>query len=358
MADPFDTVDDSSRSNDGLVEVGRKKSRPRVAPRYIPPQQRITEENGITTISETSPAVARNVEHLKTLKSPMINQGAGRKMKTGEVRCDYSDSPDVHSGPATHFLRLPGVSREGVEAVCDKHLRMAQEKATATGDRINVSRITPNKAEGFKVLRRIQEQEKLAAVQVGLLSKGMTGENAQYGPAEYKTTPKPKPLPESMRLGGSSQSPTDPNWDPSGPTPKGKKVIYDFPKKTTKVKMGKKEPEPYVNPELSDEELSRLDPATRAMVKERRSRGVPAWGLKQYSSKNIGVLPMAFTPKPEASSSAFERIAYQQEPEIAAQAAIENQAPKQRKIEQAKRSVEFRTELERHARQNKPKELE
>lgn len=354
MADPFDTVDDSSKKDDGLIEVGRKRSKPRVAPRYIPSQQRITEEDGITTISQTAPAVARNVEHLKTLKSPMISQGAGRKMKTGEVKCDYSDSPDVHSGPATHFIRLPGVSREGVEAVCGKHLAMAQEKATNMGDMINVKPITPRSAEGFKVLRRIQEQEKLGAVQIGLIQKGMTGESAQYGPASYKTTPEPKPFPSLEK----STTPTDPNWDPNAPTPRGKKVDYVFPKKTLKVQTGNKEPEAYVNPELSDEELGRLDAGTRAMVKDRRSRGVPAWGLKQYSSKNIGVVPMKVTPKPEAISGAFEKLASEQEPAIKGESSMLEQAKKQRVSEQARRSVEFRQQLERQAVQNKPKELE
>lgn len=353
MADPFDTVNDNPQSNDGLIEVGRKKSKPRVAPRYIPPQQRITEEEGITTISQTPPAVARSVEHLKTLKSPMISQGAGRKMKTGEVKCDYSDSPDVHSGPATHFIRLPGVSREGVEAVCQKHLNMAQEKAVKVGDQISVKPITPRNAEGFKVLRRIQEQEKLAGVQIGLLGKGMTGESAQYGPAKYRTTAEPTPFPPA-----SASTPIDPNWDPNAPTPRGKKVNYDFPKKTTKVAMGKYAPEAYVKPELSDEELSKLDAGTRAMVQGRRARGVPAWGLKGYSSKNIAVMPMKSETKGEAVSSAFERVAYEQEPAVRGEVSMQKQAIKQRKSELVRRDKEFRQQLERQAIQNKPKELE
>lgn len=358
MADPFDTVNDGPQQDSGLVEVGRKKSKPRVSPRYIPSQQKITEEDGITTISQTPPAVARSVEHLKTLQSPMISQGAGRKMKTGEVRCDYSDSPDVHSGPATHFIRLPGVSREGVEAVCGKHLRMAQEKAVQAGDRISVKPITQRGAEGFKVLRRIQEQEKLAAVQIGLAGKGMTGENLQYGPASYKTTPKPKPMPEGMRIGGSSTTPTDPTWDPEAPTPRGKRVEYVFPKRTTKVAIGKKEKEPYISPELSEEELSRLDAGTRAMIQGRRSRGVPVQGFKGYSSKNIGVVPFKKAPAPEAVTSAFERLAAEQEPSVQAGVGMIEQAKKQRIAESARRSVEFRQQLERQALQNKPKELE
>lgn len=353
MANPFDSVNDGPKQDDGLVEVGRKKSKPRVAPRYIPSKNVITEEEGITTIRPTAPAVARSVEHLKTLKSPMISQGAGRKMKTGEVKCDYSDSPDVHSGPATHFLRLPGVSREGVEAVCEKHLRMAQEKAVKTGDELNVRPISQRSAEGFKVLRRIQEQEKLAGVQIGLIQKGMSGESAQYGPAKYKTTAAPTPFPPA-----SGHTPVDPNWDPNAPTPRGKKVNYEFPKKTTKVAIGKHEPEAYVSPELSDEELSKLDPGTRAMVQGRRARGVPAWGLKQYSSKNIGTMPMAFTPKPEAVTSAFEKLAAEQEPTVRGEVSMEKQAVKQRTSELARRDKEFRQQLERHALQNKPKELE
>lgn len=354
MADPFDTVNDNPQSNDGLIEIGRKKSKPRVAPRYIPPQQRITEEEGITTISQTPPAVARSVEHLKTLKSPMISQGAGRKMNTGEVRCDYSDAPYVHSGSATHFIRLPGVSREGVEAVCDKHLRMAQEKAVKVGDQISVKPITPRSAEGFKVLRRIQEQEKLAGVQIALIQQGITGESAQFGKAQYKTTPELKAFPS---LEGST-TPTDPNWDPNAPTPRGKKVNYDFPKKTTKVKFGNKEPEAYVSPDLSDEELSRLDAGTRAMMQDRRARGVPAWGLKQYSSKNIAVMPTKSETKGEAVSAALKRIAYEQEPAVRGEVSMQKQAIKQRKSELIRRDKEFRQQLERQAIQNKPKELE
>lgn len=349
MADPFDTVNDGPTPNDGLIEVGRKKSRPRVAPRYIPPTHIIgNDEEGRTVITPVAGAVARNVEHLKTLQAPMIHQGAGRKMedKSGIVKCDYSDSPDVHSGPATHFIRLPGVPREGVEAACDKHVRMAQERAMQRGENIFVQKIHPRQVQGFKVLRRVQEQEKLAAVQSALISKGMTGESAQYGPAQYKTTAEPKPLPENMRLYGKSESPTDPNWDPTGPTPKGKKINYDFPKRTTKVKVGTKEPEAYVSPELSDEEMSRLDPATRAMLKERRSRGVPAWGLKQYSSKNIGVVPMKFETKGEALPSAFAKLAEEQAPAIEAQVAMEKQALKQRKTEQIRRGPEFKAGIE------------
>lgn len=347
MANPFDNINDSPQPDDGLVEVGRKKSRPRVAPRFIPSQNRISEdEEGRTIISQTPPAVARNVEHLKTLKSPMIHQGAGRKMKTGEVKCDYSDSPDVHSGPATHFVRLPGVSREGVEAACDKHLRMAQERAAQQGDTIHVQRIHPRQAEGFKVLRRVQEQEKLAGVQIALISQGVTGESAQFGPAQYKTTPQPKPFPS---LEGST-TPTDPNWDPNAPTPRGKKVIYDFPKRTTKVKIGTTEPEAYVSPELSDEEMSRLDPATRSMMRERRSRGVPAWGLKQYSSKNVAVMPMAFVPKGERLTSAFGKLAEEAAPKLEAEVSMSEQAAKQRKIESAKRGTEFKAGIESPAK--------
>lgn len=353
MADPFDNVNDGPTQDDGLVEISRKKSRPRVATRYIPPSHIIgSDEEGRTIITQTPGAVARNVEHLKTLQAPMIHQGAGRKMadKTGVVKCDYSDSPDVHSGPATHFLRLPGVPREGVEAVCEKHLRMAQERASQRGENIFVDRIKPHQVEGFKILRRVQEQEKLAGIQSALLEKGMTGESAQYGPAQYNTTAEPKPLPESMRLYGKSESPTDPNWDPSGPVPRGKRINYDFPKRTTKVAVGKKEPEAYVNPELSDEEISRLDPATRLMLQERRSRGVPAWGLKQYSSKNIGVMPMKFETKGEALPSAFEKIAEEVAPAIQGQVASEAQAIKQRKNEAIRRGAEFRTGIEGQAK--------
>lgn len=342
MANPFDNVDDSPQPNDGLVEVGRKKSRLRVAPRYIPSQNRIsTDEEGRTIISQTAPAVARSVEHLKTMKSPMISQGAGRKMKTGEVKCDYSDSPDVHSGPATHFIRLPGVPREGVEATCDKHLRMAQERAAQRGDTIHVQRIHPRQAEGFKALRRVQEQEKLAGVQIALIQQGMSGESAQFGKAQYKTTPEPKAFPS---LEGST-TPTDPNWDPNAPTPRGKKVVYDFPKRTTKVKMGTKDPEPYVSPELSEDEMSRLDPATRAYFKERRAQGVPAHGLKQYSSKNIAVLPMSFVPKEEPLTAAFGKLAEEQAPSVEAEVSMSKQAEKQRRIETSKRTPEFKAAL-------------
>lgn len=354
MADPFDNVTEGEVQDDGLIEVGRKRSKPLVAPRYIPSQQRITEQEGITTISQTPAAVARNVEHLKTKKAPMISQGAGRKMKTGEVRCDYSDAPYVHSGPATHFIRLPGVSREGVEAVCDKHLRMAQEKAVKVGDTISVKPITSRSAEGFKVLRKIQEQEKLGAVQIGLIEKGMTGESAQYGPASYKTTPQSKAFPS---LEGST-TPTDPNWDPNAPTPRGKKVDYVFPKRTTKVAKGTKEAEPYVSPELSDEELGRLDAGTRAMIQGRRSRGVPVQGFKGYSSKNIGMVPLRKEAAPEAVTSAFRRIAEEKAPAVQGEIGMLEQAKKQRIVEQARRSVEFRQQLERQALQNKPKELE
>jgi len=83
---------------------------------------------------------------------------------------------------ASHFVQLPGVSREGTEAYCPTHTKMASEAAKRKGRTaldIRISPITAGSVHSFKHLRAIQSEENRLHVVAGLLKSGLRGEDAQ-----------------------------------------------------------------------------------------------------------------------------------------------------------------------------------
>lgn len=411
-SNPMDniSIEDTPQAQD-YVEVKRGGAKPsrKVKPAIIPggafSEQMVNAGTIPSAEIYTSPLTSKETRFIpatdaavrthnyKNVKAPII---AGVDRST-VISCDWAgptSGPDAHDnqGFATHAVNLPRTPREGVEVYCPKHLAMAKAQATKSGDRINVRRLKSSDVAAIKTLRRMQTQENLAAgdISVHTLNPNLPEEEKIIGESVYKKEKdKPSPIEPSM------STPSDPNWDPSGYTKVDRsndpnydlKLMrgdtgrlyktyvrrYNLPKRTTKIEMGNVEATKE-SPELSDEEISRLDPATRAYIKDRRSRGISAKGPESaVGSYGMSVFP--YTPQDTAVNqgrmkswedynaldAAFDRLSEEHEPHVQAEIEMTKQASKQRRIEMAKRNPSFRVGLEMDARkalQNKPKELE
>lgn len=409
-SNPMDniSIEDTPQAQD-YVEVKRGGAKPsrKVKPAIIPggafSEQMLNAGIVPTVETYTSPLTSKETKFMpatdaavrtynyKDVKAPII---AGVD-KSKVMPCDASKC-DI---PATHSILLPNAPRKAVAAACPEHLNEFKSNVAGSGLKYEVKNLKTSDIAAIKTLRRNQEQHLLAGADIYIhtLNTMLPEEDKIVGKYTFKQ-PKEKPA----ALGPSMSTPSDPDWNPEGyakidrskdPNYYQKKYIadtgrpvtdyvrkYDFPKRATKVAMGTVESKKE-SPEFSSEELSKLDPATRAYIKGRRAREIPSEGLRVEKDPErkgglIGTrsmnftFPLTITGDPDATvpwterdpqMAALEKISEEHAPHVLAEIEMTKQASKQRRIEMAKRNPSFRVGLEMDARkalQNKPKELE
>jgi hypothetical protein len=97
------------------------------------------------------------------------------------VDCEATESADGHSGPATHFIQMPGEREDQREAVCAVHHARLTQKALELGQYdISSSRIHPDDVQKHLALRGIQEREKRTYMERNLVHQGLSGEDALF----------------------------------------------------------------------------------------------------------------------------------------------------------------------------------
>jgi hypothetical protein len=97
------------------------------------------------------------------------------------IDCEATESADGHSGPATHFIQMPGEREDQREAVCAVHHARLTQKALELGQYdISSSRIHPDDVQKHLALRGIQEREKRTYMERNLVHQGLSGEDALF----------------------------------------------------------------------------------------------------------------------------------------------------------------------------------
>jgi len=97
------------------------------------------------------------------------------------IDCEATDSADGHSGPATHFIQMPGEREDQREAVCAVHQARLTQNALARGEyNIQSHRIHPEDVQKHLALRGIQAREKRTYMEGALHGQGMRGEDALF----------------------------------------------------------------------------------------------------------------------------------------------------------------------------------
>ena len=97
------------------------------------------------------------------------------------IDCEASGASGGHSGPATHFIQMPGEREDQREAVCAVHQARLTQNALARGEyNIQSHRIHPEDVQKHLALRGIQEREKRTYMEGVLYNKGMRGEDALF----------------------------------------------------------------------------------------------------------------------------------------------------------------------------------
>jgi hypothetical protein len=94
------------------------------------------------------------------------------------IDCEATTSPDGHSGPATHLIRMPGERSDQVEAVCAvHHTRLLNSALEKGGYDVSSRRIRPSDVEPHNFHRAQQDRLVRTAVERDLYKKGMKGED-------------------------------------------------------------------------------------------------------------------------------------------------------------------------------------
>jgi hypothetical protein len=97
------------------------------------------------------------------------------------IDCEATESADGHSGPATHFIQMPGEREDQREAVCAVHHARLTQNALERGHYdISSSRIHPDDVQKHLALRGIQEREKRTFMERNLVHQGLSGEDALF----------------------------------------------------------------------------------------------------------------------------------------------------------------------------------
>ena len=97
------------------------------------------------------------------------------------IDCEASGASGGHSGPATHFIQLPGEREDQREAVCAVHQAKIVANALERGHYdVQSHRIHPEDVQKHLALRGIQAREKRTYLEGALYSQGMRGEDALF----------------------------------------------------------------------------------------------------------------------------------------------------------------------------------
>lgn len=97
------------------------------------------------------------------------------------IDCEATESADGHSGPATHFIQMPGEREDQREAVCAVHHARLTQNALERGHYdISSSRIHPDDVQKHLAFRGIQQREKRTFMERNLVHQGLSGEDALF----------------------------------------------------------------------------------------------------------------------------------------------------------------------------------
>jgi hypothetical protein len=97
------------------------------------------------------------------------------------IDCEATESADGHSGPATHFIRMPGERSDQVEAVCAvHHTRLTTNALEKGGYDVSSRRIRPDDVQPHLFHRAKQDRLVRTALETPLSSAGLTGEDAIF----------------------------------------------------------------------------------------------------------------------------------------------------------------------------------
>jgi len=97
------------------------------------------------------------------------------------IDCEASGASGGHSGPATHFIQLPGEKEDQREAVCAVHQAKIVSSALEKGQYdVQSHRIHPEDVQKHLALRGIQAREKRTYLEGALYNQGMRGEDALF----------------------------------------------------------------------------------------------------------------------------------------------------------------------------------
>jgi hypothetical protein len=147
------------------------------------------------TVEHTpSGSFADNTDLLDPIRRQTYYPQLNRPRKPGEpetpahglkqhIDCEATESRDIggHSGPATHFIQMPGEREDQREAVCAVHHAKLTAAALERGEyNISSSRIHPDDVQKHLALRGIQEREKRTYMERNLVHQGLSGEDALF----------------------------------------------------------------------------------------------------------------------------------------------------------------------------------
>lgn len=97
------------------------------------------------------------------------------------IKCEATESADGHSGPATHFMQMPGEGEDQREAVCAVHQARITQKALEMGHYdIKSVRIHPEDVQKHLAYRGIQRREVRTYMEGALYGQGMRGDDALF----------------------------------------------------------------------------------------------------------------------------------------------------------------------------------
>lgn len=128
-----------------------------------------------------SGSFADNTDLMDPIRRQRYHPELGLHGLKQHVDCEATESADGHSGPATHFIQMPGEREDQREAVCAVHHARLTQKALELGQYdISSSRIHPDDVQKHLALRGIQEREKRTYMERNLVHQGLSGEDALF----------------------------------------------------------------------------------------------------------------------------------------------------------------------------------
>jgi hypothetical protein len=148
----------------------------------LPSTVQVPEREPRKTVEHTpAGSFADNTDLLDPIRRQRYYPELGVHGLKQHIDCEATESADGHSGPATHFIQMPGEGEDQREAVCAVHHARLTQKALELGHYdISSSRIHPDDVQKHLALRGIQEREKRTYMERNLVHQGLSGEDALF----------------------------------------------------------------------------------------------------------------------------------------------------------------------------------
>jgi hypothetical protein len=148
----------------------------------LPSTVQVPEREPRKTVEHTaSGSFADNTDLLDPIRRQRYHPELGVHGLKQHIDCEATESADGHSGPATHFIQMPGEGEDQREAVCAVHHARLTQKALELGHYdISSSRIHADDVQKHLALRGIQEREKRTYMERNLVHQGLSGEDALF----------------------------------------------------------------------------------------------------------------------------------------------------------------------------------